>query len=111
MATRQGNDGKDIARLAKHKIHVCWYGSDLALLGRRLPIFVENGGRAALGKYGLKSKYMEQLIEPKGKFIDHEWDKDGPKFPMGLSGHNYQTEKEALTYYLKQMKANCDNKC
>ena len=30
---------------------------------------------------------------------------------MGLSGHNYQTEKEALTYYLKQMKANCDNKC
>ena len=102
------HDGKDIARLAKHKIHVCWYGSDLALLGRRLPIFVENGGRAALGKYGLKSKYMEQLIEPKGKFIDHEWDKDGPKFPMGLSGHNYQTEKEALTYYLDQMKANCD---
>ena len=48
---------------------------------------------------------------PKGKFIDHEWDKDGPKFPMGLSGHNYQTGKEALTYYLKQMKANCDNKC
>ena len=48
---------------------------------------------------------------PKGKFIDHEWDKDGPKFPMGLSGHNYQTEKEALTYYLDQMKANCDNKC
>ena len=46
-----------------------------------------------------------------GKFIDHEWDKDGPKFPMGLSGHNYQTEKEALTYYLDQMKANCDNKC
>ena len=81
------------------------------MLGRRLPIFVENGGRAALGKYGLKSKYMEQLIEPKGKFIDHEWDKDGPKFPMGLSGHNYQTEKEALTYYLDQMKANCDNKC
>ena len=111
MATRQGNDGKDIARLAKHKIHVCWYGSDLALLGRRLQIFFENGGWATLGKYGLKSKYMEQLIEPKGKFIDHEWDKDGPKFPMGLSGHNYQTEKEALTYYLKQMKANCDNKC
>ena len=102
------HDGKDIARLAKHKIHVCWYSLDLALLGRRLPIFVENGGRAALGRRGLKSKYMEQLIEPKGKFIDHEWDKDGPKFPMGLSGHNYQTQKEALKYYLDQMRANSD---
>ena len=52
----------------------------------------------------------ESKPEPK-RWESDEWDKDGPKYPMGLSGHNYKTEKEALTYYLKQMKANSDNKC
>ena len=106
------HDGKDIVRLAKHKIHVCWYSLDLALLGRRA--LLKNGGRAALGKNGLDNKVYskkEDLIEPldpKGKLIDHEWNKDGPAFSMGVSGHNYQMHDTALEYYLTNMKEHCD---
>ena len=107
---------KDLVRLAKHKIHVCWYGSDLALLGRRLPIFVENDGRAALGRNGLDSVYSkeEDLIEP--------LDSDDPKGKLrnknckrwadqkGGIRHGYQAIPDALDYYLKQMTANCDKR-
>jgi len=111
------HDGEDIMRLAKHKVHVCWYGSDLALLGRRaMPN--SNYGRAALGRNGLNSKYNRKLIEtldsddPKGKLCDKncaEWNKQIASSFGRLLGHSYQTEKEALKYYLDNMREHCDH--
>ena len=94
---------------------MCWYRSDRALLVRRAEVW-SNRGRAAIGRNGLYNDYSkkEDLIEPldpKGKLIDHEWNKDGPAFSMGVSGHNYQMHDTALEYYLTNMKEHCDNKC
>ena len=101
------HDGKDILRLAKHKVHVCWHERDKALLVRR----GTNWGRPALGKNGLESKYMKNLIkpglDPKGKLVDKyckEWADQ-----KGGMRHGYQAIPDAQDYYLKQMTANCDN--
>ena len=70
-----------------------------------------NRGRPALGKNGLESKYIDELIppglDPKGKLVDKyckEWnDQLGERM-----GHGYQAMPKALDYYLEQMKANYD---
>ena len=117
-------------RLAKHKIHVCWYGSDLALLGRRaMPN--SNYGRAAIGRNGLDNDYSKEkdLIEPlhpEGKLVDKlaadkelteegkevivPWNVTKTPWYYKKTGHMYQTEDKALEYYLEQMTdpANCD---
>ena len=99
-------------RLAKHKIHVCWYGSDLALLGRRaMPN--SNYGRAALGRNGLESGYIETLIDDEGKICWKKcdgWNNQQDSWAYRRLGHNYQAEKDALEYYRLEMKNNCD-KC
>ena len=109
------HEGKAIVRLAKHKVHVCWYGGDGALLGRR-PL---NWGRAAIGRNGLYEYSKEEdLIKHEGKLVDKEAkdEKDKPwnakvPLPNYLLGHNYQTTDPALEYYLTSMKEHCDNKC
>ena len=116
------HDGKDILRLAKHKIHVCWYGSDNALLLRRAEVW-SNRGRAAIGRNGLYNDYSkkEDLIDHKGKLINKiaadELTKEGKVIgPWNETvrgknyylGHNYQTEDKALEYYLTSMKEYCD---
>ena len=109
-------------RLAKHKIHVCWYGSDNALLLRRAEVW-SNRGRAAIGRNGLYNDYSkkEDLIDHKGKLINKiaadELTKEGKVIgPWNETvrgknyylGHNYQTEDKALEYYLTSMKEHCD---
>ena len=107
-------------RLAKHKIHVCWYGSDNALLLRRAEVW-SNRGRAAIGRNGLYNDYSkkEDLIDHKGKLINKiaadELTKEGKVIgPWNETvrgknyylGHNYQTEDKALEYYEK-LKPTC----
>ena len=108
------HDGKDLLRLAKHKIHVCWYGSDLALLGRRAEVW-SNRGRAAIGRNGLYEYSKEEdLIDHKGKLCEKKcdgWNGQQDSWAKRRLGHNYQTEKDALEYYRLEMKNNCDNKC
>ena len=111
------HDGEAIVRLAKHKIHVCWYRSDRALLARRAEVW-SNRGRAAIGRNGLDNDYSkkENLIEPldpEGKLCEKycdEWNQELSFFGRRL-GHNYQTTDKALEYYRLEMKNNCDNKC
>ena len=89
-----------------------WYGSDLALLGRRAEVW-SNRGRAAIGRNGLYEYSKEEdLIEP--------LDSDDPKGKLrnknckrwadqkGGIRHGYQTLPDALDYYEEQMKANYD---
>ena len=61
------------ARRFKHKLHVCWYERDGALLLRR----ATNWGRPALGRNGLgpkplgPSSYIKTLIDdPEGKLVN-----------------------------------------
>ena len=104
------HDGKDIARLAKHKIHVCWYGSDNALLLRRAEVW-SNRGRAAIGRNGLYEYSKEEdLIKHEGKLCEKycdEWNQELSFWGRRL-GHNYQKEDKALEYYLTNMKEHCD---
>ena len=108
------HDGEAIVRLAKHKIHVCWYRSDRALLARRAEVW-SNRGRAAIGRNGLYEYSKEEdLIDHKGKLCEKKcdgWNGQQDSWAKRRLGHNYQTEKDALEYYRLEMKNNCDNKC
>ena len=108
---KEEHEGKAILRLAKHKLHVCWYEGDMALLVRR----ATNWGRPALGKNGLlpKNEYMKTLIkDPEGKIFNST---EGGKYCKewndqvgGGIGHGYQATPDALAYYLKNMRDHCD---
>ena len=91
-----------------------WYGSDLALLGRRAEVW-SNRGRAAIGRNGLYEYSKEEdLIDHKGKLCEKKcdgWNGQQDSWAKRRLGHNYQTEKDALEYYRLEMKNNCDNKC
>ena len=108
---KEEHEGKAILRLAKHKVHVCWYGGDMALSGRK----IFNWGRAALGKNGLgpeplgPSSYIKTLLEdPEGKFVNKNCTDWNPEGEDAMLCHSYQTGKQALAYYPKQMRDNCD---
>ena len=79
----------------------------MALLVRR----ATNWGRPALGKNGLESKYIDELIppglDPKGKLVD-KYCKEWNDQVAGGIGHGYQATPDALAYYLKNMIDNCD---
>ena len=105
---------------AKHKIHVCWYGSDNALLVRRADVWSNRGpgdsqylGRPALGRNGLGKEYTPKPIADEStvpslcaKKCD-EWNQELSFWGRRL-GHNYQTTDAALKYYLTNMKEHCD---
>ena len=78
------HDGEDILRLAKHKVHVCWYGGDKALLARRADVWSNRGkgdpqnlGRPALGRNGLGKEYTPKPI---ADVVDSEGKIKFPKF-------------------------------
>jgi len=122
------HDGADICRVVDGKIHIVHYYYDLALLGRRIPVF-GNTGRRALGKVGPEFQYKPLVFnddvhrktteEPyvSGHLTDesslHEKAKgklvwtDGTYFHGELGrfgsdplGHSYQYGKAICNYYL-----------
>ena len=112
------HEGEAILLLAKHKVHVCWYEGDGALLLRRAEVWANRGrgeylGRPALGRNGLGKEYTPKPIANEStvpslcaKECD-EWNQELSFFGRRL-GHNYQTTDPALEYYRLEMKNNCD---
>ena len=112
------HDGADICRAVDGKIHIVHYYGDMALLGRRIPVF-GNTGRRALGKVGPEFQYKELEVvdgylkdesslheSAKGKKLVC---KNGEEFAgeFGLmrstGGHSYQYGEKICDYYLKSL--------
>ena len=108
------HDGADICRVVDGKIHIVHYYGDMALLGRRIPVF-GNTGRRALGKVGPDCDSAK--VDTKGNLTDesplHEsakgkklvW-KNGAEFHGEFGrfggdalGHSYQYGKKICNYY------------
>ena len=118
------HDGADICRAVDGKIHIVHYYGDMALLGRRIPVF-GNTGRRALGKVGPEFQYKElevvdgylkdesslhesakgKLVWKDGGYFHDEFGRTG-LFSSGVGsagdplGHSYQYGERICDYYL-----------